>query len=58
MILFDAPRRLGLRLTSFHSSNDDNFIEIKVDFIEIKVDFIKKKSRGGEKVEKVDFCRD
>ena len=43
MILFDAPRRLGLRPTSFHSSNDDNFIEIKVDFIEIKVDFIENK---------------
>ena len=41
MILFDAPRRLGLRPTSFHSNVD--FIEIKVDFIEIKVDFIEKK---------------
>ena len=45
MILFDAPRRLGLRPTSFHSSNDDNFIEIKVDFI-------KKKSRKNEEEEK------
>ena len=48
MILFDAPRRLGLRPTSFHSNVDFieikvDFIEIKVDFIEIKVDFIEKK---------------
>ena len=46
MILFDAPRQLGLRPTSFHSKVD--FIEIKVDFIEIKVDFIEKKSRKNE----------
>ena len=58
MILFDAPRRLGLRPTSFHSKVD--FIEIKVDFIEIKVDFIEKKSwkkwkQKLNKGEKVDF---
>ena len=50
MILFDAPRRLGLRPTSFHSNDDaKKIIEIKVDFIEIKVDFIEKKSRKNEK---------
>ena len=39
MILFNAPRRLGLRPTSVHSNVD--FINVAVN--EIKVDFIEKK---------------